>query len=62
MLGTTTLVSAGFRDFFVAKRAGSTGAWLWAVRAGDSGDDYGIGVAVDAAGNALVTGMFLIHD
>ncbi len=60
VLGTTTLVSAGGADIFVAKRSASTGAWLWAVRTGGSGTgtDRGTGVAVDAAGNALVTGYF----
>ncbi len=58
VLGTTTLISAGGTDIFVAKRSAATGAWLWAVRAGGSGTDRGTGVAVDAAGNALVTGAF----
>ena len=58
VLGGTTLVSAGGFDVFVARRTGSTGAWLWAVRTGGNGDDQGIGVAVDAGGNALVTGSF----
>ena len=57
-LGNATLVSAGLQDIFVAKRNAATGAWLWAVRAGGTSDDYGSGLAVDAAGNALVTGSF----
>lgn len=59
VLGTTTLVTAGFYDVFVAKRNASTGAWLWAVRVGGNGTDYGYGIAADAAGNVLVTGSFL---
>ena len=59
VLGATTLISAGGEDIFVAKRNAATGAWLWAVRAGSSSvDDYSYGVAVDAMGNALVTGSF----
>ena len=58
VLGSTTLVSAGDNDVLVAKRSAATGAWLWAVRVGGSGYDYGSSVAVDAGGNALVTGKF----
>ena len=57
-LGSTTLVSAGSDDIFVAKRSGSTGAWFWAMRAGGTGNDASFGMAVDAGGNALVTGVF----
>ena len=42
----------------MAKFSGSIGAAAWAVRVGGSGVDNGSGVAVDAAGNALVTGSF----
>lgn len=59
VLGTTTLVAAGFYDVFVAKRSASTGAWLWAVQVGGSGTDRGYAIAADAAGNGLVTGSFL---
>jgi hypothetical protein len=54
----TTLTSAGDSDIFVAKFEASTGAALWAVRAGGSSYDYGTGITADAAGNALVTGYF----
>ncbi|MCC2547954.1 hypothetical protein LJY25_16010 [Hymenobacter sp. BT175] len=54
----TTLTSAGSNDVFVAKFAAATGACVWAVRAGGSGFDTGTAVAVDASGNALVTGGF----
>ena len=36
----------------------AAGDLLWARSAGGSGWDYGWGIAVDAAGNALVTGRF----
>ena len=58
VLGSTTLVSTGTTDTFVAKRSGRTGGWLWAVRAGGTSYTYGQSVAVDAGGNALVTGLF----
>jgi hypothetical protein len=54
----TALNSAGGFDVFVAKFTASTGACTWAVRAGGSANDIGYGVAVDAGGNALVTGVF----
>ena len=57
VLGSTTLVSAGGSDVFVAKRSAS-GAWLWAVRAGGSTNDVGYGIAVDGSGNVLVTGGY----
>ena len=53
-----TLISSGCYDVFVAKITPS-GNWLWGVKAGAPGDDYGAGIAVDVAGNAYVTGHFL---
>jgi hypothetical protein len=55
--GTTNLVSAGDQDMFLAK-LDATGQALWAVRAGDYGDDAGFAVAADAADNAYVSGYF----
>ncbi len=55
----TSLAPAGRADMFVAKFGASTGACAWATQAGGSGDDFGNGVAVDAGGNALVTGRFI---
>src|SRR6476661_839089 len=59
-MGAPSLSSVGgSRDVFVAKFSASTGACLWAVQAGGaSGGDSSGGVAVDASGNALVTGFF----
>lgn len=59
VLGTTTLVAAGFYDVFVAKRSASTSAWLWAVQIGGSSTGRGYAIAADAAGNVLVTCFFL---
>lgn len=53
--GSTTLVSAGGRDGFVAKLT-SGGTIQWAKRWGAAGDDYGLGVGVDAAGNVYALG------
>ena len=56
--GSHTLTSNSttwYYDVFVAKLDPS-GNWLWAVGAGGSTEDWGRGIAVDAAGNAWVTG------
>ena len=45
----------GGYDAFVAKIA-PWGALRWAMYLGGGGDDYGYGIAVDAADNAMVTG------
>lgn len=55
--GGGPLTSAGEFDIFVAKFDAS-GTHLWSKRFGDTGGDYGNGVAVDGAGNVLVTGSF----
>ena len=53
-----TSTSVLFSDIFVAK-LDAAGNWLWAVRASATLDDEGYGIAVDNAGNALVTGYFM---
>jgi hypothetical protein len=60
--GRHTLTSAGVADIFVA-RYSPEGEVLWAQRAGSPTDDLwgretGRGIAVDASGNAYVTGHF----
>ncbi|MDO7846274.1 IPT/TIG domain-containing protein [Hymenobacter sp. M29] len=55
--GATTLTSAGDQDIFLAK-LDAAGQPLWAVRAGDRGDDAGFTVAVDPADNVYVAGYF----
>jgi hypothetical protein len=57
--GAITLVTAGNYDIFVAK-LGPDQNWLWAVRAGGTGDDGGSGIGVDASGNVYVCGSY--HD
>ncbi len=53
----TVLTSAGQSDIFVAKYD-SSGALVWAKRAGGSSSDLGRGIAVDGLGNSYVTGNF----
>jgi len=53
----TTLSSAGDDDIFVAKYAPG-GSLLWARSAGGLSRDIGNGITVDAAGNALLSGVF----
>lgn len=56
-LGTTQLVSRGRSDLFVAKLTAG-GQWTWAVAAGSTETDQATDLALDAAGNLLVTGSF----
>ena len=44
-------------DAFIAK-LDTNGNWLWARRAGGTGEDRGNGLSVDGAGNCYITGNF----
>lgn len=55
--GGGTLKSAGAADIFLAKLDPS-GSHVWAKGFGDPSDQYGLSIAVDAVGNAVVTGYF----
>jgi hypothetical protein len=57
MFGTTTLTSNGSNDIFVAK-LDPNGNWLWAKRAGGTSYDESYAIAVDAAGNSYLSGLF----
>lgn len=58
-LGAQILVGNGpASDIFVAKLDGA-GNHLWSKRIGTSNDDYVNASAVDAAGNVIVTGIFV---
>ena len=56
--GGGSLSGAGGKDIFVAQYSGSNGAHLWSRRVGGSADDVGRGIAVDGAGEVVVTGNF----
>ena len=55
--GTLTLTSSGGYDIFIAK-LDTNGNWLWAKRAGGSGNDYGYGISTYSSGDTYITGMF----
>jgi len=55
--GSTTLTNVGQYDIFVGKLS-PTGTWLWAQQAGGADEEYSGALAVDAAGNAYLTGWF----
>jgi hypothetical protein len=57
--GGGALTSAGNEDIFVAKLGPAAGAHLWSKRFGDGSGQEARAVAVDASGNAIVTGYFL---
>jgi gliding motility-associated-like protein len=54
---TFNLTSAGTSDIFVTKQDPS-GALIWAVRMGGTGNDDGFSITVDLNGNVLTTGHF----
>jgi len=55
--GGATLMSAGLTDIFLAKY-NTAGIHQWSVRFGSTNADEGNGVALDASGNVVMTGMF----
>ena len=55
--GSTVLASGGGLDVFVAKLS-PDGDPVWARSFGDAAEQQAFGVAVDAAGNVLLTGVF----
>ncbi len=55
-LGSTQLTSAGERDIFVSRWAGST--LSWAIRLGGAGDEVATGVALGANGSCVIAGVF----
>ncbi len=55
--GTTSLVSAGAEDIYIAK-LNSSGALVWGKRVGGAGIDLSTGIAIDGAGNSFTVGHF----
>lgn len=55
--GSTTLTSSGLSDIYIAK-FNPAGNWVWAKKAGRTGDDMGRDVAVDNSGNVYIIGHF----
>ncbi len=55
--GSTTLVSSGLQDIFIAKYD-NLGALAWVVKAGGLDADIGFGITVSTSGNIYVTGSF----
>lgn len=57
LFGTTTLIPSGSGDVFIAKQ-NSAGIYQWAVKAGGTGSDRGLGICTDADGNIYITGFY----
>jgi hypothetical protein len=55
--GSIPLTSSGGNDIFVAK-LDSYGIFQWAVKAGGTSNDEGLGIAVDNNSNVYITGYF----
>jgi hypothetical protein len=56
--GNTNLTSSGSRDIFIAK-INSSGAWQWAIKAGGTGTEDGLGVKYNSANVFLgITGYY----
>lgn len=55
--GSTTLISSGGEDIFMAK-LDANGNWLWAKHAGGTNFDLGSDIVTDNNGNNYVTGWF----
>lgn len=57
-IGDCAITSNGYDDVFVAK-LDPTGNCLWAVNAGGPSSDQGFEIALDADGNACITGTYM---
>jgi hypothetical protein len=56
--GGGAMTSAGGADWVVAKLSGAAGAHLFSGRLGGTGNDTGLGLALDGSGNRYITGSF----
>ncbi|UOQ76893.1 SBBP repeat-containing protein [Hymenobacter sp. 5516J-16] len=57
-VGSTSLPKDDTNPDLLVAKLNPNGAWQWAVRGGGPETDTGNGIALDAAGNVLVTGSF----
>lgn len=55
--GVANLTSAGSTDVFIAKYS-EAGALIWARQVGGTGEDAGLGLALDGSANVYVVGSF----
>jgi PKD repeat protein len=55
-IGTSHLMSYGFRDTFVAKLS-PTGDWMSAINVGGGGNDYPYSLDIDSSNNLIVAGF-----
>lgn len=58
VFGTFTLTSVGGADSFLAKLDATTGLVIWARRTGGTGNDGGLRITTDGAGNIYTSGYF----
>jgi hypothetical protein len=56
--GGGILPSAGAEDVFLVKLSGADGTHLWSKSFGSTGSDAGYDLAIDSAGNPVITGYF----
>jgi len=54
--------TVGLQDAFAAKINGATGALVYSTYIGGTANEFGTGIAVDSAGNAVVTGSTFASD
>ena len=57
-IGASTFTSVGGTDVLVVKLDASTGAVIWSKQFGSTGDEEGLSIATDDAGNVYVAGSF----
>ncbi len=55
-IGTTTLLSNGAYDAYLAKFNPNTGAATWAVRGGGTSWEYGTGLSIDGSNRIFISG------
>ena len=56
--GSVSLTASGYNNVYAAK-LNPYGNWLWAIKAGGTGGNIGMGIHLDGTGNACVTGHFM---